>query len=510
MIRAEIIEVLPGFLRRARWFGGKSRRIVSVTVIDHIRPDPQAPFPVILILKIEYPRGSEIYLLPLSSASGEKARQIRKEFPKSILCLLPEKRMETLLYESTTDPLFRNALLNLISESRKLETDNGILSGTPGQILSAPPAGASSPLPSSFPDLEQSNSSFIYGEDLILKLYRKLGAGLNPDVELTRFLSEKAGFSYVPAFAGSIEFYPSGGSQSWSIALLQKLVPNRGDGWKWARGEVKKYFQRLREGKHPRTAIDAVFLNMIELLGKRTGQLHCALASAPDSPELKPEPLTAGYTQKLFCSLRTMTKQALGALERKLDRIPSSIQDTAESITNSGNTILEIAARVTNRDFSAQILRIHGDYHLGQILLSEPGDDFIIIDFEGEPARALSERREKQSPLKDVAGMLRSFDYAASSYLLENSESGKNNGINKIEKEGKNAGFWYQNVSDVFLKAYREATAGVPFIPSAPEDFQLLLNTFILEKAVYELKYELNNRPPWTVIPLRGLSLLLR
>jgi len=266
---------------------------------------------------------------------------------------------------------------------------------------------------------------------------------------------------------------------------------------------VAAYRQNL-----PTPILDSLspYLDAVGLLAKRTAELHLALASESSDPAFAPEPYTAQFQRTFKETLHSLTERNLALLEAKLNELPPELRDKAKNVTARQGEIWRRYDAVLGSPIQAMRTRIHGDYHLGQVLYT--GSDFVIIDFEGEPARPILERRVKRSPLQDVAGMLRSFHYAAFSFHLASSDRATSEEIKSYDVRPW-AERWYASVSDRFLNAYFENVAGASFIPPVRDQLFPLLRLHLLEKAVYELGYELNNRPAWVAIPLEGISQLL-
>jgi maltose alpha-D-glucosyltransferase/alpha-amylase len=249
--------------------------------------------------------------------------------------------------------------------------------------------------------------------------------------------------------------------------------------------------------------IGGIYPDKAKLLGQRTGQLHLALASSQDDRIFAPEPFNAMAQRSAYQSMRALLRRTCALLGKKLPDLPEAFREEAKEVLGAEKEILEREKRILDRKANAAKIRIHGDYHLGQVLYT--GKDFVILDFEGEPARALSERKLKRSSLRDVAGMMRSFQYAAYSALWQ--PAMRTEDVPFLERW---ADFWYREMSSVFLQSYLKTTADAIFVPQNPEDLQVLLEAYLLDKAVYEIGYELNNRPDWVVIPIRGIKHILR
>jgi maltose alpha-D-glucosyltransferase/alpha-amylase len=244
-------------------------------------------------------------------------------------------------------------------------------------------------------------------------------------------------------------------------------------------------------------------IDQVRLLGIRTGEMHLALASGTQ-PEFKPEDFSLHYQRSLFSSFQSLVRSAFQNQSRNLKNLPENVRKDAEEVLNMKDEILTTFKRIYRKKVDAVKTRIHGDYHLGQVLFT--GKDFVILDFEGEPARSYSERRLKRSPLRDVAGMLRSFHYAAYASLFLNDQIRKED-MGKLLPLAEQ---WYQYMSEVFMKSYLETVKESAIIPKEKEDLEILMQTYLLEKAIYELNYELNNRPDWAIIPLKGIKSILQ
>jgi maltose alpha-D-glucosyltransferase/alpha-amylase len=337
---------------------------------------------------------------------------------------------------------------------------------------------------------------------------------VNPDVEITRFLTERANFSNVPAFAGALE-YRHEKSEPTVVCLLQSAAMSESDGWALTLDAVGRYYERVLGRKAdlqnqtapPGSLLDeligGIYPEKAKLLGQRTGELHLALASNSDDRAFAPEPFNAMAQRSVYQSMRASLRRAFTLLEKKLSDLPHAFREEAKQALANEQKILEREKRLLDRRSNASKIRIHGDYHLGQVLYT--GKDFIILDFEGEPARALGERKLKRSALRDVTGMMRSFQYAAYSALWQ--PAMRKEDVPFLERW---ADLWYRQMSSVFLQSYLKAAAGAIFIPRNAEDLQIMLQAYLLDKAVYEIGYELNHRPDWVVIPIRGIKHILR
>jgi maltose alpha-D-glucosyltransferase/alpha-amylase len=471
----------------------------------------------------------EIYALPLGYASGETAVEIRREHNHSILALLSIKGggEEGIIYDAMVHKDFCLALLGSMARRRKRKGTAGELQTTSLIAFQKIHGEHKDSLEPSLIQAEQSNTSVVFGKRLILKLFRKLEPGVNPDLEVGRFLTER-GFPHIPHVAGAVE-YRKVRQEPMTLAILHSFVPNRGDSWEYALHILDDYYTHvmtqpvetksarlpqthmldlLEEEFAPRT-LDMIgnFAEPARLLGQRTGELHVALGSAPENPTFAPEPFSRLYQRSLYQSTRNLTRQVFQLLRRSQGSLPETVQSEAKKVLDQEKEILDRFRSVSRKKISAMRLRCHGDYHLGQVLWT--GKDFVIMDFEGEPARPINERRIKRSPLRDVAGMLRSFHYAAYSGLFAFEERRGLVVDEELTAMDFWARFWHFWVCVIFLKAYVEAAVNGNFLPESREELRTLLDMYLLEKAIYEMGYELNNRPEWLKLPLRGILQLL-
>ncbi len=415
------------------------------------------------------------------------------------------------------------ALFSLIENSSKVAAPHGVMQGIRSRAFQDILGAKRSPLPVRRGSAEQSNTSIVFGDRFILKLFRRLESGVNPDCEIGQYLTEKAAFDGVPPFAGSIEYLPNSDAEPTTLAMLQGLVENEGDGWKWTLEELDRYYEScaaaavpenlnselsdplaLSERAGSELARDhvGIYLDSAAMLGRRTAKLHLALASPTDNPDFAPIPLTQEDLQSQLAEARQHAAEVFDVLKERVSHLADDVVEIAASVLSRRRRVLDYLGNVRFEGLQAQRTRIHGDYHLGQVLRVKT--DFVILDFEGEPARPLAYRRSKQSPLKDVAGMLRSFSYAAHGALI-NYTSRHPEDFARLEPWAQ---LWERSVSAEFLRAYRETAGGAEFLPPSRDHFRKLLDVYLLDKALYEILYELNSRPGWVRIPLLGMMSL--
>ncbi|MGB8030995.1 MAG: maltose alpha-D-glucosyltransferase [Terracidiphilus sp.] len=399
-----------------------------------------------------------------------------------------------------------------------------------------PPVLAAQRLLSHVISAEQSNTSIIFGKQLFLKIYRRLQPEENPDVEVGRFLTEVAHFSGIPPFLGEISI-ACGSAAKTTVALLQGLVPNQGDGWQWFLEELANWLPAAAQRSAPAHSVAPNWLSEREqvseilkpirstldaaaLLGTRTAELHLALSSSSTVAAFIPEPLTSSDLAHDVVRIESQIRSAFEALKNSLPLLDDANSDRAGLLLSRRTELIQRARSIQSVALAGQRIRIHGDYHLGQTLRIAPAGndsateenlrgDFVLIDFEGESARPIEERRQKQSPLKDVVGMIRSFAYAVFSSVDRccAGEGGADRAIDRtvlIEW----AQVWQAAATAQFLGSYRQAMAVKPNLLPPPREAQILLNAYLLEKALDELLYELDNRPSWVWIPLTNILAL--
>ncbi len=505
-------EILPNYIQTCRWFGSKARTLRNLKVIEQPAVSSDVDAGRLWFVEVNYLDGpTETYALPVKIASGDAARAVFQSAPHAIIARFAGTE-EAILFDGIWDGTFRSQLFEAIAQRQVMKGKAGDLVGIAGKTLEA-----DRPVSSDKSQVlvgEQSNSSMLFDNKFFLKLYRKLEDGVNPDVEINRFLTERTDFPNVPAFVGAIEYH-RGKAEPTVVCLLQSAAANEGDVWTLTLDAIGRYYERVlgrkadlqNEIAPPGTLLDeligGVYPDKAKLLGQRTGELHLALASGVEDRAFAPEPFNAMAQRSVYQTMRASLRRAFTLLEKKLPDLPAAFRDEAKEVLASEQEILAREKRLLDRRTNAAKIRIHGDYHLGQLLYT--GKDFVILDFEGEPARALSERKLKRSALRDVAGMMRSFQYAAYSALWQ--PAMRSEDVPFLERW---ADLWYRQSSSVFLQSYLKTTAGAIFVPQNAEDLQIMLEAYLLDKAVYEIGYELNNRPDWVVIPIRGIKHILK
>ena len=509
---------LPSFLMNQRWFGGKARGVARVRLADGGPLQP--PLTLFLaVADVEFADGGmERYALPLTVLAPEHSGELLSHRPASAVAWIDGEGSLLLVDALSDDDACRGLLAAIGARTRFVLVTGSVSTERDAATVVQQPLGQMAVRRSG---AEQSNSSVIFDRASILKVYRRLEPGPHPELELGRFLRQ-AGFTDVPAVLGSIEY--TSGVSSCALAVLHALVPDAIDGWEHALEHAGHYFVRvaampvhqarawmpsqaahLGHSERCEPAAREVFgayLDAARTLGQQTAALHLTLARGIGEG-LAPEPMSAADVAALIESTRTRARSALTLLT---ERLPPSgaAAERARALIAAQPRLLERCDSLAGMQLDVVKTRCHQDYHLGQLLWT--GARYALLDFEGEPARPLAERRRKRAPLTDVAGMLRSYSYAAWSGLFAWSRAHR---ADALEREPW-ATLWETAVSNAFLTAYLDATRGAAFIPPDARQLRALLELLMIDKALYELDYELNNRPDWLPVPIEGLLRLLR
>ena len=514
--------VLPQFIRRQRWFGAKSRSLETVSIRDWIVfPSEGLPTAILYVRTYDSAGNFEKYQLPVTVMTGTLAEQILQNNSAAILAHVQSASGDGILCDALLSDELCTRLLDLIGESCEIKTRQGRLGGLATSAFELETMPFTGPILRGMS--ESSNSNVVFGDKLWLKLHRRLIDGPSVDFEVGRFLTEKAGFARVPKTLGTLEFGRNK-RDPMTVGLLRELIPNQGQAWELMIEVLGRYMEDVQGEAHRLQKIEVDLPSALTLsdrevpgdvhevigsglliartLGQRTGEMHLALASAPDDPAFAPEPLTNEEVARLSADLKVQLLASLSSLRDQFESLPSDVQELASEVLDAQPRLLEMIATRTSTGDGFLKIRVHGDYHLGQLLWKE--NDFYVLDFEGEPGRSVEDRRSKQSPLKDVAGMLRSFDYAADNALHKA-------GLvhpDVLERMDPWTRIWRAWMSAEFLKSYRAVAATL--LPKDPAAFGALLDLLRLDKALFELRYEMDYRPEWVRLPLQGLLHLIR
>ena len=508
-VKTFLSDVLETYIIKQRWYGGKASKLKYIELAEYFRIQQHEEVYYGLILEVNFTEAFyQHYFLPIAFVSDESFANDDRILPISIRGQ-EGFIIDAINLESFRKVVFERILTAIPNDRTRVQYHKSLLFDNCEYESSR------------FMGLEQSNTSIVFNERYVLKFFRRIYADRNPDYEMSRFLSEKKDFKNTPAYLGSIQIKDHENTNI-TIALMQELVPNEGDAWEYMLKELHNVFlnldhkninidklprteefQRLNISDVPPQIIDWVGLNIfnkIQTLAKRTSEMHIALGSEFEDTAFTPERFNGDYTVWLKNRLLYQFQNRLNAVENNMHKLDGLALELANEFLEKKNTIRK---RFVNFDWTklkGERLRVHGDYHLGQILVKD--DDFYILDFEGEPESTIRDRKVKQPPLKDVAGLFRSFHYAIYATIFNNKKDYKNSQEQLFEASE----ILYQYFIGVFLGTYiykiQEANINIGY----HKERIFLLKYSLLEKAVYELGYELNSRPRWAVIPLKGIS----
>ena len=508
-VKVFLSDVLEDYISKQRWYGGKASKLKYIELSDYFRIQKDGEVYYGLILEINFVEAFyQHYFLPIAFVTDENFAKKDRILPLSI------NGQKGFIIDAINLEAFRKLVFERILNAQPKDT-------TRVQYHKSEKFKNTGYESSRFLGLEQSNTSIIYNDKFILKFFRRIYADKNPDYEMSCFLSEKKEFKNTPNYLGSLNIIDSDNVYI-TIALMQEKVENQGDAWEYMLGEMHKVFSnleyknidvnslpttelylRLKIKDVPAQIIDWVGLNLflkIQTLANRTAEMHIVLGSEFEDTAFTPTRFNGDYTVWLKNRLLYQFQNRLNTIENNLHKLEGLALELAKEFLNNKNIIRK---RFVNFDWTklkGERIRVHGDYHLGQILVKD--DDFYILDFEGEPESTIRDRKVKQPPLKDVAGMFRSFHYAIYATIFNNSDKY----IQSQETLFEAAEVLYSYITSVFLATYMEAILEANLNIGYNKERNFLLKYCLLEKAVYELGYELNSRPRWALIPLKGIS----
>ncbi|MEM7549143.1 MAG: maltose alpha-D-glucosyltransferase [Bacteroidota bacterium] len=510
-------EVLPSFLNNSTWYSGKLRGLQILSINHCIDLSSNGFHSALCIVEAQYDQGlPESYIITMAFLDVSDRDTIRKLNDKSILTELKMGEKSGYLVEAMSLDHFRKQLFDFLIKKKNIVQKKSELK------FNSTIRRRKFDYWSSLYPTEQSNTTVNYFNNYSLKLFRKLDEETNPDIEITRFLTEQTSFKQVPKFKGAIEFSNTSNKKPKAIGMLQKYVPNQGTAWEYFMDVARNYLERIVVDVLPNNIYlsqdiefsskfkfsylsedwQTIFghdpADRIQLFGKRTAEMHVALASNSSDGSFKPESFSLHYQRSLFSSLQSLTRSAFQLLQKNIPNLDADIQDLANSVLGRKNEVLEHFKKIYSKKIESLKIRNHGDFHLGQVLWT--GKDFVIIDFEGEPLRSFSERRIKKSPVRDTSGIVRSFHYAIYSELMEGNISHSR----YLELQAW-CDRWFNIASKIYINSYRSSLGETNLVPMDNEEFEILSQTFQLEKAVYELYYELNNNLKNVRIPVKGI-----
>jgi maltose alpha-D-glucosyltransferase / alpha-amylase len=492
--------LLPPYLNTCRWFAGKARPQEAFEVRTALPLGSGDTQSWLLIVAVNYAEGpSEFYQVPVAFQAASAAADLPN---KARIAELTLGQQEGYLIDGQYDTDFRKNLFEQMCQSAQLEVPGGTLAFARGRGLDtsdAPAQVTSRVLP-----VDSSNSAMIFNETYFLKLYRKLFSETNPEVDMVSFLTQHSDFAHIPAYAGSFAWQRPE-QPDVTLGMMQRMVNNQQDSWGMTGDYLNDFMKAVPQGLF---SVKEEVFDLVALLGQRTGEMHLGLYAPQATADFKAEKFTPEYRQFLKKRFEDLLEKRYNLLVENYLKLDEPSQKLAWIFMESAEMIEDFVQEILTRPLESMRIRIHGDYHLGQVLAT--GQDYIIIDFEGEPESTIADRKIKHSPLKDVAGMIRSYHYAVCAKLFTADET-KDIAPEKIQTVSDR---WYKLIKDTYLEAYFDTFGQVdgdphPLFKSNSETNFLLL-FYLLEKAVYELGYEISYRPTWVKIPLKGIVDVIR
>jgi len=527
--RARLEPYLWSYVKRKPWFGGKDRPVKSVQLQDAI-PVSGSAGGHLLVLQVDYLEGdAQWYLLPMGLATPEQSERLEQGQQDEIIARvrLADQSSGGVLYNAARNKEFCQVLFEALARRRSLPSDDGELRAWGSAALRTITGNGHVALEPAFGNPWQHNRGIIFGDKFFLKLFRRLELGINPELEVGRFLTSR-GFPNIAAVVGALEYRRNNGEEM-TLGVLTEFQANAQDAWQYTLDLLSRYFDRVRtmprearlepdgavswvdlserDLPEPVVGLIGTYTELARLLGQRTAELHLALSADQQNRDFAPEPFTPFYQRGLFQSMRNLAVRNLQQLRSGLGRLPLAAQPEAQQVLGLQVELVNRLRALYQTPLQAKRVRCHGDLHLGEVLFT--GKDFKFIDFEGEPSRPFGERRIKRSPLRDVAGMLRSFDYIAEMALLKQIELGtlQEQDLPALEPW---AVFWSNWVSTIYIKGYLKALGDSDLLPRSNQHIQILLEAHWLEKALNEIGYEVSNRPHLVRIPLRAVLRMVR
>jgi len=508
-------EALKSYLPSCRWYRGKARQIKQVAIYDAVALDEQRQ---LAFAEVTYTRGDpDLYAVPLAFQQGLPGEH-------ALVRVHVRQSLESgTINEASHDPVVAQALLKVLVSGRKLRGNRLSIGGNAAPELKKLKG---LPLPEARTlGVEQTNTSYVFGDQFVTKLMRLVEDGQSIELGVLDHLHKVGPSQIVPSLWGHLEVqFEDGGSRT--LGLVQNFVANQGNAWSLTLDAVGRYYDQVlvrpepaREPRVNRGVLELVgtrpddevtgligpYLGLSELLGRRTGELHQLLSAPSDAPGFKPDGFEALAKRAFYQSLRNLASRAFDALRANMNGFSPAIREVLKQLVKRERDLHARLAPVRDTKLKGPRIRVHGDFHLGQVLYT--GRDFVIIDFEGEPARSRSHRSALRSPIADVAGVLRSFHYAAQVPLKAESRSHLRE--QDILLLNNWADVWRRRVSAAFINGYLSVVENTRLLPAGKDELEVLLSAYLIEKALYELLYELNHRPDWVVIPAQGLLDLL-
>lgn len=518
--------VLADYLVKTDWFVNKQRPIQSIVVTNQATIAFAGNSVFLILVEVQSESSlPESYQLALTFVKEEPAVTPGENMGQTVIAKLKIGDEEGFLADASFTPPFQQALIHKIAANDSITLPESHIEfygneQLRNQLNQKQPDGKSKT------HTEDGFTSISYDNGFFLKMYRKIDPTTNPDIEITRYLSEQVRFEYIPRFCGAIEWKFQ--NDNIGLGMIQFLQENHGDGYSFMLTRINNYIERILAApdkdallsfdkagsitnalafeelpEELQILLGATASEQARIIGVRTGQMHLALASGGGSKDFAPEDFSLHYQRSLFSSMQSLVRETFQNQNEKLQKVPEDIKKVLAEVFGRREEVLNIFKRIYTKKLDVIKTRIHGNYHLGQIFFT--GKDLVINDFGGNPALRFSDRRLKRSPLRDVAAMMRSFRYVANEGFMKNQQISKED----LSSFQPFADIWSFYMRSFFIKAYLETVDGSAFIPKDKQDLQMMLETYLLERLILDLNYELNNRPEWVRVPLRVLKAIL-
>jgi maltose alpha-D-glucosyltransferase/alpha-amylase len=526
--KAQLESRLPDWLRGQPWFSNRARVIKQVTIRETIAVPADGVDTCLVLLQVEcVGADAELYALPLAFAAGGAALDVGVEQGRGVITelVLADSGETGVLYDAVGSRAFHVALFELMAGRRRIKDDAGELEGVRSPLFRQI-VGKQAPPATTALKAAQRNSSILFGDRFVLKFFRRLFPGLNPEREMGE-LFVRHEFAHAQPFAGAVECRTER-DEHFTLAVLSGYIPHARTAWDYTLEALGRFYERasagINEGQSapeldlrsaglvgdvldaPVASTVGTYLDSARVLGERTAEMHLVFAAETEDRQFAPEPFTPHYVRGLFQSMRNLANQNFRQLRKGLRLLPPETAALARTVCDREPEILECYRTLYRSRLTARRIRCHGDFHLGQLLYT--GKDFVLIDFEGDPALPASERIIKRSPLRDVAGMVRSFHYVAWAGLHEHAQRGSLD-PDRLQPFEPWAWLWYRAVSLAYLRAYFARMTASEVLPQSEQELRLMLRAYLLNHAVHEIGVELAARPDWLHVPLRGILSLL-
>jgi maltose alpha-D-glucosyltransferase/alpha-amylase len=520
-------KVLPEFMQRKKWFQGKHRNVYAMTVAAHMHLALTDCNNLLMLVEVSYESGlPEYYQLAMTLLKGPSGRRFTENYPEAVLAYTSPNGE----YGIIVDAFFTSELQAYLFD--KLSSEEAVKNGKSSLHFNAAPmlreyVNKQPSVTSTMHSNDINNTSLTYDNTWFLKMYRKVDTGMNPDVELSQELSNNAAFPNIPKFVGTIEWRMEKGTVV--LGMMQSMIENHGDGRSYMLERLHNYIERIEARDKSvlqpylllgslstplafedlpedlQTLLGNRAAEQARLIGQRTGELHLALATMNTTKEFQPEPFSLHYQRSLFSSMQSLVRESFHHIDKKWESLPELTQSSLEGLRDQREIILTRLKRIYEKKLDVMRIRIHSTYELRKVLLT--GKDLSIQDFVGDPLRSFSERRIKRSPVRDIADMVCSFYYVAYEGFFSSQQVPKD----QIPSLLPFARQWAYYMSGFFTKAWLDVVKGkAELVPEEEKDFDMLVQTFILERAIRYLNYELVHRPDWALVPIHIIKHILQ